>query len=354
MPKYIAILGSIMSGLGKGVLSASIGKMLKSSSYTVSMLKFDGYLNVDCGTMNPFRHGEVFVLSDGSEVDVDFGTYERFLDISLDGNSSLTGGKIFSSIIRKERKGDYLGRDVQFIPHVTDYIIEHIRRNASNSDISLIEVGGTVGDIENSYFIEALRQLSRKDDVLFIQLTHLPDLYGELKTKPTQQANKILLRMGITPHIIIARTNKEMDIETKKKIASYCNVEERDVFNDLEVGNVYELPLFLEKEGLHNALARHLKIDVKPQLQAWKERASRINRGKEVKIGVVGKYVKQVDSYASLREALVHAGTESNAVPIVEFIDAEDITEDKLRGYDGVIIPGGFGKRGIDGKMKAI
>ncbi len=362
MPKYIVVLGTIMSGLGKGILTASLSKILRKRGFNVAVMKFDGYLNYDCGTMNPFRHGEVFVLEDGSEVDMDFGTYERFLGINLKGDASLTGGKVFKTIIDKERRGDYLGLDVQFIPHVTDYIKNYIKKYAekNNADICMVEVGGTVGDIENSYFIEAVRQLSLEEEVLFIQLTYIPEIYkGEQKTKPTQQANRLLRSLGIFPKIIVARAENELTNEAKKKIALYSNIEEKNVFSDPNVGVIYELPLVLENQGIYDVLSSILNIEKREvDWTDWERRINNLKNAKTEKtIGIVGKYVNVKDAYVSIYEALYHSGAELGIKPNIKLIDAESIEKegvDTLKGLDGIIIPGGFGKRGIEGKIKAI
>ena len=273
--KFIVVAGSIMSGLGKGILTSSIGKLLQARGYNVIPIKFDGYLNVDCGTMNPFRHGEVFVLDDGTEVDMDFGTYERFLNISIPGASSITGGKLFSRIIEKERKGEYLGRDVQFVPHLTDEIKDRVREvgKKNNADIVLIEVGGTVGDLENGYFLEAMRQLSfEEDNMLFIQLTYVPSLSeGELKTKPTQHATRLLQSMGIQPHMVICGSRSLLQ-KRQRKNKHILQCKGRGCFDDPMVRTVYELPLVLEKQGIYKAIAEKLGLDEKREadLKEWK------------------------------------------------------------------------------------
>ncbi len=351
--KYIVILGSIMSGLGKGILTASIGKILKERGFNVLPIKFDGYLNYDCGTMNPFRHGEVFVLEDGSEVDMDFGTYERFLNMNLTGKASLTGGKVFKTIIEKERKGEYLGRDVQFIPHVTDFIKTYIQDYGKGVDFVIIEVGGTVGDIENNYFIEAMRQLSLNNDVMFIQLTYLPQLRDEQKTKPTQQANKLIMSMGIKPHMIVARTSEKLKKETIDKIALYTNVDVKNVISDPDVNIVYKLPLILEKQHVFDIIADYFNIVAKkkPNFSQWEKKINRWENGIVKQIGIVGKYVMK-DAYVSIFEALKHGGMDLGIKPNIEIVDAEQLNN--LDKYDGLIIAGGFGKRGIEGKIKAI
>ncbi len=362
--KYIVVTGSIMSGLGKGIVTSSIAKILQTRGYRAFPLKFDGYLNVDCGTMNPFRHGEVFVLDDGTEVDMDFGTYERFLNQSLPGSASITGGKLFQTIIEKERRGDYLGRDVQFIPHLTDEIKERVRKYASETkaDVVLLEVGGTVGDLENSYFLEAARQLASEEKVVFVQLTYVPSISpGEQKTKPTQQANRLLLSMGIKPEIIITREQEEISEDAKEKIAMFCNVDKDAVLDDPFVETVYELPLVLEKQGIYAVIARKLGLDEKKEADwgEWKKRTDRIKNPKHsLKVALIGKYTKVKDAYVSVSEALVHSGAEVNAKAHCDLIDAEKIEKgdpaEILKGYDAIIVPGGFGKRGIEGKISAI
>ncbi|MEM2909147.1 MAG: CTP synthase (glutamine hydrolyzing) [Candidatus Bilamarchaeaceae archaeon] len=362
--KYIVVVGSIMSGLGKGIVTASIGKLLQARGYTVAPIKFDGYLNVDCGTMNPFRHGEVFVLDDGTEVDMDFGTYERFLNISLPGFCSITGGKLFQKIITKERKGEYLGRDVQFVPHLTDEIKSWVKDvgERTKADIVLIEVGGTVGDLENGYFLEAMRQLygEEDDNLLFIQLTYVPSLAeGEQKTKPTQHATRVLQSMGIQPRVIICRENEPLTEESKKKIAMYCNVNEDAVFDDPTVRTVYELPLVLEKQGLISVISKYLNVQARePELKQWKRAVERILSPKdEVRIAVVGKYTAVKDAYASVKEALIHGGAANDVKVNIHWIESSDIEKEGtavLSGHDGILVPGGYGARGIEGKIAAI
>ncbi len=361
--KYIVILGSIMSGLGKGILTSSIAKILQLRGIKVLPIKFDGYLNVDCGTMNPFRHGEVFVLADGSEVDMDFGGYERFLGINLDGKSSITGGKIFKAIIEKERKGKFLGQDVQFIPHVTNHIKDYIKNFAEEKDLDvvIIEVGGTVGDIENGYFIEAMRQLSNEEEVLFIQLTYLPIAAGILKTKPTQHANKLIQSMGIKPEIIVCRSEvQKLSEESKEKIALFCNVKKENIFDDPPLETIYELPLVLEKQNFFESINQYLGL--KPKNEAdWKDWKHRIKNMKKderkVKIAIIGKYTKVSDAYVSVEEALKHASSELGIKTEVEMVESSKFEKEsikELKKFDGIIIPGGFGKRGIEGKINVI
>ncbi len=364
--KYIVVAGSIMSGLGKGIVTASLSKLLQARGYAVTPIKFDGYLNIDCGTMNPFRHGEVFVLDDGTEVDMDFGTYERFLNLSLSGENSITGGKLFQKIIEKERRGDYLGRDVQFVPHLTDEIKNWVKNvgKKSDSDVVLIEVGGTVGDLENSYFLEAMRQLEIEERVLFIQLTYLPSLSEkEQKTKPTQHATRLLQSMGIRPDMIICREQEPLGDDAKKKISLYCNVREDCVFDDPVLKTIYELPLLLEKQNIYPRVAEKLALDEKKKanLKEWEERVSRIinPKNERLRIAVVGKYTAVKDAYISVREALVHSAAAIDHGLEIYWIEASDLekTSDvsgELKDHHGILVPGGFGERGIEGKIKAI
>ncbi len=364
--RFIVITGSIMSGLGKGIVTSSIAKLLSVRGYQAIPVKFDGYLNVDCGTMNPFRHGEVFVLDDGTEVDMDFGTYERFLNKSLSGLCSITGGKLFQKIIEKERKGEYLGRDVQFVPHLTDEIKRWVKEvgKESGADFVLIEVGGTIGDLENSYFLEAMRQLRFEDDnMAFVQLTYVPSLSpGEQKTKPTQQATRLLQSLGIQPDIILVREQEKLNEESKKKISLYCNVAEEAVFDDPLLNTVYELPVVLEKQGFYTQLAKTLKLQEKtPDIKDWEKRVERIVKPKDnpIKIAIVGKYTAVKDAYISVREALVHSAAAVNSGLEIGWIEASDLEKlydvaEELSGYDGILVPGGFGERGIEGKIRAI
>lgn len=361
--KFIVVLGSIMSGLGKGILTASIGRLLKTRGYKVTPIKFDGYMNVDCGTMNPFRHGEVFVLDDGGEVDMDFGTYERFLNISLPSRSSITGGKMSRLILEKERRGDYLGRDVQVVPHLTNEIKSWIKSvgEETKSDIVLIEVGGTVGDLENGYFIEAMHQLSKEEDVLFIQLTYVPSLSpGEQKTKPTQHANRLIQSLGIKPQIIICREQEPLQKESKEKIALFCDVPMENVFDDPVVETVYQLPDVLEKQKLYEAIARHFKLRQKKIHEGnWGRMVKRIvsKDKKRVTVGIIGKYTAVKDAYVSVKEAILHAAAANNVHADIAFIESTDIEKDGtkvLESLDAIVIPGGFGKRGIEGKILSI
>ncbi len=352
-----------MSGLGKGVLTASVTRILRERGHNAVPLKFDGYLNVDCGTMNPFRHGEVFVLEDGGEVDMDFGTYERFLGLNLPSEASITGGKLFKRIIEKERKGEYLGQDVQVVPHLTDEIQEMIRGYGKKmgADIVVIEVGGTVGDIENNYFIEAVRQLLAEETGVVIQLTWVPSLApGEQKTKPTQHANKLIRSLGLNPEIIVARQDEPLTEEAREKIALFCDVDDDCIFNDPKLEVVYELPLVLERQGFYAKLRRLLSLSpIKTaEWSEWEKRLERWKKAKKVvKIGVVGKYASVRDAYASIYEALMHAGGELGVRARAVLIDAERVEQEGtslLEGLDGIIVPGGFGQRGIEGKIAAV
>lgn len=364
---YIVILGSLMSGLGKGILSASISRILQSKNYSVIPIKFDGYLNVDCGTMNPLRHGEVFVLDDGTECDMDFGTYERFLNIDLDGLSSITGGKLFKKVIEKERRGGYLGKDVQIVPHLTNEIKAWIRKvgDDTKADFVVVEVGGTVGDLENSYFIEAMRQMSmeEKDNMLFMQLTYVPALSkGEPKTKPTQHANRLIQSLGITPRMIICRGDEKLNKDAREKISLFCNIVPEDVFEDPLLDSIYELPIQLERQGFSNRLLSHFDLKASDEdLKTWTALVNKLKGSKkEIDVAITGKYVSVKDAYVSVEEALIHCAAANNVRVNVDFVDTEKLEkedihpEDLLGKYDGIIVPGGFGSRGVEGKIQAI
>ncbi len=357
--KYVVVIGSIMSGLGKGVLTASIAKMLWVRGIRAFPLKFDGYLNVDCGTMNPFRHGEVFVLDDGAEVDMDFGTYERFLNKRLNSQASITGGKIFKHVIEKERRGEFLGEDVQIIPHLTNEIKQWIRDygRRMGADVVLIEVGGTVGDIENSYFIEAVRQLLREEDGVVVQLTWVPELAeGEQKTKPTQHANKLIRTYGLIPELIVARCNHALKQEVREKLALFCDVEERAIFYDPPLPFIYSLPLELEKQGFADVLLD--KLNIKGRKEAdwsqWRSLLDNVKKGEVVRVGIVGKYVKVRDAYVSILEALTHAAAHTPFNVESVLLDAENFDVSALSSLHAIIVPGGFGSRGVEGKIEAI
>ncbi len=366
--KYIVVTGGVISGLGKGITAASIGKLLQSCKFEITAIKIDPYLNVDAGTMNPFEHGEIFVTEDGGEIDLDMGHYERFLDINLTKDHNITTGQIYDEVIRKERKGDYLGRTVQIIPHVTDVIKNRIRQVAkkSGADICLVEIGGTVGDIESMPFLEAVRQLRLEEgqtNVIFVHVTLVPvlNVVGEQKTKPTQHSVKELLEIGITPDVIVCRAEKPLDEEAKRKISLFCNVPEGAVVSAPDVENIYRVPLWLEKEGLCTKLLERLNLPLKERnLEGWKKIVDRMERAQRVvKIAMVGKYIKFADTYLSINEALKHAAGWHDCRVEIDWIDAETYEECKdkletLTAYNGVLVPGGFGSRGVEGKIAAI
>lgn len=366
--KFIVVLGSVMSGLGKGVTTSSILKILDLYGYNVLPVKFDGYLNYDCGTMNPYRHGEVFVLDDKSEVDMDFGTYERFLNKDLTGESSITGGKLFSEIIDKERKGEFLGQDVQIIPHLSDLIIrklEHLGEK-KKADVIVIEVGGTVGDIENSYFIEAMRQLELKNRTVFVDVTYLPELsvVGEQKTKPTQNAFRNIMALGIAPDFIVCRSEKPLNDGIKNKISLYTNIDTNRIIDTHDLDTVYEVPLSLIQQGVDKEMLKLLGLKAgkinKRKLEAFSKKVDGIvsDVNTDVTVGIVGKYVDLKDSYVSVKEALLHAGVESNVKVKIKWIESEILEKgdpaDVLRELDAMIVPGGFGSRGTEGMINAI
>ena len=364
--KYIFVTGGVVSGLGKGITAASIGRLLKNRGYKIIIQKFDPYINVDPGTMSPFEHGEVFVTNDGAETDLDLGHYERFIDENLTKNCSITTGKIYSNVINKERKGDYLGKTVQVIPHITNEIKEQIfNLEDENVDIVITEVGGTVGDIESLPFLEAIRQIGIEklaNEVLYIHVTLLPLISGseELKSKPTQHSVKELQSLGIKPDILVCRADQPIDENIKQKIALFCNVRKEDVIENATSENLYEVPLNLEKHGLAAAICRHLELkNIEPQNEKWEEMIDKIKRIKAtVKIAIVGKYVRLHDAYISVAESLKHGGFANNVNVDINYVDSSEITRDnvkeKLKEYDGILIPGGFGARGIDGKIESI
>lgn len=365
--KYIVVTGGVISGLGKGIAAASIGHLL-SSQYQVVPIKLDGYLNVDPGTMNPYEHGEVFVLDDGGEVDMDFGHYERFLNVTCKFEHNLTMGKVFEEIRTKERRGDYLGKTVQFIPHVVDVIKERIFSVAEKeqAEIMLIEVGGTVGDMESDLYLEAMRQLKDEvgeDNVLYVHLTYVPIPTGvyEQKSKPTQQSVNELRKRGIQPNIIIGRCSEPLTPEIKGKIASFCGVDKKAIFTGLDVDNVYKIPFLLEHEGIVEILNEKLKLNLKTADDLWKQLLFNLEHPQqEITIALCGKYTFLTDSYASIKEALMHCSAHTKAKIKVKFIETTAIEEgktmigDALAGVDGVIVPGGFGSRGVEGKLEVI
>ncbi|MEM3405300.1 MAG: CTP synthase, partial [Candidatus Micrarchaeaceae archaeon] len=329
--KFVVVLGSLMSGLGKGVVTSSILKMLSFYGYNALPIKFDGYLNYDCGTMNPYRHGEVFVLDDSGEVDMDFGTYERFLNKSMTTDQSITGGKLFSAIIQKERRGDFLGRDVQVIPHLTDYIIKSLEDLARKKkvDVLVIEVGGTVGDIENGYFIEAMRQLALNHRVVFVNLTYTPKLsvVGEQKTKPTQLAFRSLMQAGIVPNFIVCRSEDKLDPSTAKKLALFTNLDMNRIIDDANEATIYETPINFMKQKFDKLLIRDLKLEPRKldtkKLNKWKNIVNMIKNPKDsVTVAIVGKYTNLRDSYASVKEAIIHAGAWNHVSVNIKWIES--------------------------------
>ena len=365
--KYVFVTGGVVSGLGKGITAASLGRLLKNRGYKVTNQKFDPYINVDPGTMSPYEHGEVFVTDDGAETDLDLGHYERFTDENLTKNSSITSGKIYQSVIDKERRGDYLGKTVQVIPHITNEIKEKIY-SFENTDVDVVitELGGTVGDMEGLAFIEAIRQVGLeldRENVVYIHVTLLPYIYGsnELKSKPTQHSVKELQSFGIKPDILVCRSEQEMTAEMKEKIGLFCNVKKDCVISNLTADNLYAVPLMLEEEGLATAVCKHLNLDKKePKNEKWEEMIRNIrNIGDEtVKIAIVGKYVRLEDSYLSVAESLRHGGYANNVNVDIKYIDSETVTEENvaeiLSDVQGVVVPGGFGNRGIEGKINTI
>ena len=368
MAKYIFFTGGVVSSLGKGITAASLGRLLKNRGLSVSIQKLDPYINVDAGTMNPYQHGEVFVTEDGAETDLDLGHYERFIDESLTRVNNVTTGQIYASVIDKERRGDYLGATVQVIPHITNEIKASIRRVAekSGADICIVEVGGTVGDIESLPFLEAIRQVRYDvgdENVMFVHLTLMPHLgaAGELKTKPTQHSVRELRAIGISPDAIVVRTSSEepIPVELKEKIGLFCDVPARNVVQNGDAETIYKVPLNLEAEGLAEAVIRKLKLEVGPlDLEEWAAIVERITHpGKRVKIALVGKYVELKDAYISINEALYHAGIAHNARVEIKRVDSETVEDSGpavLHGVDGILVAPGFGSRGVKGKLRAI
>jgi CTP synthase len=363
--KFIFVTGGVVSSLGKGIAAASMGCLLEARGLRVTLLKFDPYLNVDPGTMSPFQHGEVFVTDDGAETDLDLGHYERFTHTRMLRDNNMTAGRIYETIISKERRGDYLGKTVQVIPHVTNEIKSAVKKIAHDVDVVIVEVGGTVGDIESLPFLEAIRQMRQemgRERVVFVHLTLVPYIHasGELKTKPTQHSVKELREIGIQPDILVCRTEHFLSSELKAKIALFCSVDEEAVITAKDVANIYDVPLVLAHEGLDTQILRCLKLQTPDRdMTAWKALLDRMNHPQgEVNIGIVGKYVEYEDSYKSLREALMHGGTANNLKVNLSWIEAEGLetgnVEEQMRGADGVLVPGGFGRRGILGMLKGI
>lgn len=367
MTKYIFVTGGVVSSLGKGITAASLGRLLKNRGLKVTIQKFDPYINVDPGTMSPYQHGEVFVTDDGAETDLDLGHYERFIDINLSKNSNVTTGKIYSSVITKERRGDFLGGTVQVIPHITNEIKDRISRAAreSQSDVVITEIGGTVGDIESLPFLEAIRQMKSdmgRDNVMYIHVTLIPYLKaaGEVKTKPTQHSVKELRSIGIQPNIIVCRTEHPLSEEMKRKIALFCDTDANAVIEAIDAETLYEVPLLLRAQGMDDIVCKHLKITAPPaDMAEWETLVHRVKSlHDKTEIAIVGKYVALHDAYLSIVESLGHAGIDCDTEVNIRWVNAEDLTdhnvEEALRGVAGILVPGGFGDRGIEGKISAI
>ena len=366
MAKYVFITGGVVSSLGKGITAGSVGTLLKKRGLKVSILKVDPYLNVDAGTMNPFQHGEVFVTDDGAETDLDLGHYERFIDETLGEQNSITTGKIYSSVIAKERRGDYLGGTVQVIPHITNDIQERMVRAGEGLDVLIVEIGGTVGDIEGQPFLEAIRQMANRvgrENVVYCHVTLIPWLEAakELKTKPTQHSVQELRRIGILPNILVCRTSHPMDQDMKNKIALFCTVPSEAVIEMRDEATIYNVPISLHRQGLDDLILRYLGLpcDAEPDLSDWRRVVDRyVNPPESVEIALVGKYVQHKDAYLSVVEALHHAGVHHNVRIEVRSVESEDLETgdpaELLASADGILIPGGFGVRGVEGMIRAV
>jgi CTP synthase len=361
--KYIFVTGGVVSSLGKGIVAASLGRLLEERGLSVTIQKFDPYINVDPGTMNPYEHGEVFVTDDGAETDLDLGHYERFIDQNLTKYSSVTTGRIYQNVISKERKGEYLGKTVQVIPHITNEIksrIEIVGKEV-NSDIVITEIGGTVGDIESTPFLEAIRQFRYdvgRENVLYVHCALVPYLKaaGELKSKPAQHSVKQLMTLGIRPNILVCRTEHTLPKSLKDKLSLFCDLEKDAVIECIDAPTIYEVPLNLEVNGLADVVCKQLGVEnKKPELTEWKAMVDRIkNPSKSVKIAVIGKYIELKDAYISIDESIKHAGYHQDIKAEVKYIQAEDLNLEELKGYDGILVPGGFGIRGVQGKIEVI
>ncbi len=370
MTKYIFVTGGVVSSLGKGITAASLGRLLKSRGYKVTVQKFDPYINVDPGTMSPYQHGEVFVTDDGAETDLDLGHYERFIDINLSKRSNVTAGKIYLSVINKERRGDYLGHTVQVIPHITNEIKERVYRvgTSDNADFVITEIGGTVGDIESLPFLEAIRQVKKevgRNDVVYIHVTLIPYIRaaGELKTKPTQHSVKELRSIGISPDILVCRSERPISEDMIAKLAMFCDVDPEAVIQNLTADSIYQVPLLLEEQHLDDIVLKKLCMENKPKdMRAWHDMVERVLRhyDRKVTIAVSGKYVELKDAYISITEALKHAAVYNETEIEIRWINAEKIEEpgtnmdEVMKGVDGILVPGGFGDRGIEGKIKSV
>jgi CTP synthase len=365
MSKFIFVTGGVVSSLGKGLASASIGNLIESRGLKITFLKLDPYINVDPGTMNPYQHGEVYVTDDGAETDLDLGHYERYTSLTLTKDNNYTTGRIYNSVIQKERRGDYLGGTVQVVPHITDEIKQSILNVAKGTDVAIVEIGGTVGDIESLPFLEAIRQIPYdvgRENVLYVHLTLVPYIgaAGELKTKPTQHSVNKLREIGIQPNILLCRTDRYLPPDLKEKIALFCNVEKGAVITAKDVETVYEVPIVFRKEGLDELIVRLLHLDTgPPNLREWDAMVQKIKHPKhEISVALVGKYIGLKESYKSLAEALVHGGIDHETRVNIHWLESEEIerqgTERVLREADGILIPGGFGVRGIEGKIETI
>lgn len=365
MTKFIFVTGGVVSSLGKGIAAASIAAILESRGLNVTMLKLDPYINVDPGTMSPFQHGEVFVTDDGAETDLDLGHYERFIDSTMTRRNSFSTGQVYENVIAKERRGDYLGGTVQVIPHITDEIKRRIHEGAAGYDVAIVEIGGTVGDIESLPFLEAIRQMRSqlgRNNTLFAHLSYVPYIAaaGEIKTKPTQHTVKEMLSIGLQPDILICRMDRKMPADERRKIALFCNVEERAIVGSYDVDSIYECPEMLHDQGIDNIITEQLQLNVQQaDLTAWKNRPRRQNPKHTVKIAMVGKYVDLTESYKSLIEALKHAGIHTETDVQITFVDSESIEKNKgdvsvLKDMDAILVPGGFGSRGVEGKIAAV
>ena len=369
MAKYIFVTGGVVSSLGKGITAASLGRLLKSRGIKVTIQKFDPYINIDPGTMSPYQHGEVFVTEDGAETDLDLGHYERFIDINLSKRSNITTGKVYASVLNKERHGDYLGKTVQVIPHITNEIKQRVYDvgKADGADVVITEIGGTVGDIESLPFLEAIRQVKKevgRNDTLYLHVTLLPYISaaGELKTKPTQHSVKELRAIGISPDVLVCRTEKPITDEMRKKIAMFCDVDPDAVIENRTASTIYEVPLMMQNEGLDRIVLKKLNMDYDPaDMEDWEKMVYQIkNPHKKVKVAVVGKYVELPDAYMSVTEALHHGGIANDAAVKIAWVNAEEIEDpdtdldEVFVGCKGILVPGGFGDRGVEGKIKAI
>lgn len=366
MTKYIFVTGGVVSSLGKGITAASLGRLLKNRGLKVTIQKFDPYINVDPGTMSPFQHGEVFVTDDGAETDLDLGHYERFIDINLSANSNVTTGKIYSTVIAKERRGDYLGGTVQVIPHITNEIKERVFRagRETGADVVITEIGGTVGDIESLPFLESIRQIKSdigRENVMYIHVTLVPYIKaaGEMKTKPTQHSVKELRSLGIQPNVIVARTERPMTQDMKDKLALFCDIDKNAVVECADAETLYDVPLQLQAQGLDDYVCRHLGLECREaDMTEWKKLVDLIkNLSKTTRIAIVGKYVELHDAYLSVAEALYHGGFANDSNVEIKWVSAEEVTPDNVRellgDVDGILVPGGFGDRGIEGKITA-